>query len=364
MRAFAATSIAFTIATILTGCGGTAPPAAPASGNPLTSAAATPLQALYEKAKVEGQVVWHGSLQDNLLKPLVDSFQAQYPGVEVDVTQDTSATVFTRIQVEQAAHKVSIDVADAAESNIGQALDSNLADSVDWAKLGVPADRIVQGVLVTTRYQPHVIIYNTQQLTQADAPKTWDDLAASRWAGKIAMDNRGSSLSAFLGSPDLGFDKGLEFARKIAALKPLYQPSNTTMEQIVVSGQARVGGDILANALAAQKKGAPIEIASVSPQSSSSTTQFVVAGAPHPAAAQLLVAWLTSAPALDIWEAAGLGSPNVNCAAQQLSPPSQAVCARQIREIALTTLEQFRQQDDFQTQVAKIFGTDAANSKS
>jgi iron(III) transport system substrate-binding protein len=364
MRSPGLTALTLLFASVLSACGGAAPQAASAAAKPAGQVSAAPLQALYEKAKVEGQVAWYGSLQDTLVKPLVQGFEAQYPGVKVDLTQNASTVIFTRIQVEQAAHKLSIDVADAAESNIGQALEGNLADSIDWAKLGVPADRILQGSLVTTRYQPHVIIYNTQQVKQADAPKTWDDLVAPRWQGKMAMDNRGSSLAAFLASPELGFDKGLEYARKIAALKPLYQPSNTAMEQLVVSGQTQVGGDILANALAAQKKGAPIEIAPVSPQSSTSTTQFVVAGAPHPAAAQLLIAWLTSPAAQDIWEAAALGSPNVNCAVQQLSLPAQALCSRQIREIALTTLDQFRQLDEFQTQVAKIFGTDTANSKS
>ncbi|MBV8085067.1 MAG: extracellular solute-binding protein, partial [Chloroflexi bacterium] len=273
---------------VLAACGG---PAAASSA----SGSAASLDALYQQAKADGTVEWYTSLADAVIGPIIDAFQAAYPGVKVNRTQMTADQLLSTLQVQQAAHHVTIDVGSTIESNVSDLLDAKIAANVDWTKLGVPKERILQNVLVTYWYSPNVVVYNTQKVAPADAPKSWDDLLDPKWQDKIAMDGRGSMLEVFVASSQLGgAAKGLEFAQKLAAQHPLYQANNSAVEPMVISGQVLVASDILPNLIGAQKKGAPIDLAPISPIHSPGNFAYVPAGAPHMSAAQLLVAWLAS----------------------------------------------------------------------
>lgn len=45
--------------------------------------------------------------------------------------------------------------------------------------------------------QPSVLMYNKELVAEEDVPKTWEDLLDSKWEGKIASANPGSSSSAY-----------------------------------------------------------------------------------------------------------------------------------------------------------------------
>jgi iron(III) transport system substrate-binding protein len=350
------------LVTLLAGCGGA--PAASSSGaaaKPSSGAAAAsgdPLQALYAQAKAEGTVEWYTSLADNVVGSIIDAFQTAYPGVKVNRTQMTADQLMSSIKVQQAAHHVTIDVGSTIEANVSDLLDAKVAAGVDWSKFGVPADRILEKVLVTYWYSPNVVVYNTQKVPATEAPKTWDELLDPKWQGKIAMDGRGSMLEVFVASPQLGgAEKGLEYAKKLAAQQPLYQANNSAVEPMVISGQVLVASDILPNLIGAQKKGAPIDLAPISPIHSPGNFAYVPDGAPHMAAAQLLVAWLASPGGLKALDAAGSSNPTSSCDGQQLPAATAALCSHHVQSTTLTDLAQYRQLGDFQTQVQKILGT-------
>ncbi|MBV8085077.1 MAG: hypothetical protein JO247_09715, partial [Chloroflexi bacterium] len=117
-----------------------------------------------------------------------------------------------------------------------------------------------------------------------------------------------------------------------------------------------VASDILPNLIGAQKKGAPIDLAPISPIHSPGNFAYVPAGAQHMSAAQLLVAWLASPDGLKALDTAGSSNPTSNCEGL-LSAATTMLCSHHVASTTLTDLAQYRQLGDFQTQVQKILGT-------
>src|SRR5205814_152717 len=104
---------------VIAGCGGTTP--TPSTAAPASSTAATTsggaLDALYQQAKTEGQVVWNSSQQDSIFQPVIEAFQKTYPGIKVGYSQAGADSV-AKIQIQQAAKKVEVDVGNVAELNL------------------------------------------------------------------------------------------------------------------------------------------------------------------------------------------------------------------------------------------------------
>src|SRR5579884_3736432 len=234
---------------------------ASASGSGVAVAGNAALQAVYQAAKAEGQVNWNSSSAENIVANTIAAFEKAYPGVKVNYTAKPAPQVLNDVQVQQAAKHVEIDVAQSADLNIVETLDHNVAASADWAKLGVPAERIFQNLLVNYTDSPFIFVYNKDKVAAADVPKTWDDLINPRWNGQMVLDGRGTFLASFIAAPEAGGpSKGLDLAKKLESQKPLYQTSFTVIEPMIISGQAMIGNDSLSNYLAAQKKNAPIDV--------------------------------------------------------------------------------------------------------
>src|SRR3954471_7746798 len=74
-------------------------------------------RALYEAAKVEGQVTWYTTLIINVgVRPLVAAFEKKYPGVEVRYSRADSGPTAVKVLNEASAGKLQADIVDGADS--------------------------------------------------------------------------------------------------------------------------------------------------------------------------------------------------------------------------------------------------------
>src|SRR3954471_18349795 len=74
-------------------------------------------RALYEAAKVEGQVVWYTTLIINVgVRPLVAAFQKKYPGIDVHYSRADSAPTAVKVLNESKAGKPQADIVDGTDS--------------------------------------------------------------------------------------------------------------------------------------------------------------------------------------------------------------------------------------------------------
>lgn len=266
------------------------------SGNAASKLPAS-MDELVKEAQGEGEVDWSAAKPQAQMQPAIDLFEQKYPGIKVKYTNTKAPDQVSQIKVEQAAKKVSIDVAMAGGLTVPPA--QGLADTVDWTRYGIDQQySMFDNKLIYIWSAPKVWAYNTTKVKPADVPHTWDDLLSPRWAGdQVAADSRADFMSVWDLDPSMGQDKAVEWAKKFAAQKPHYTTDTTSSESLVESGQVSVGTSLINLVLEAQKKGAPVALAPISPTNTNESYLYVPKVAPHPAAAVLLTSFLSSDPA-------------------------------------------------------------------
>ncbi|MEB8338277.1 ABC transporter substrate-binding protein [Streptomyces endophyticus] len=315
--------------------------------------------ALAKQAAQEGVVNWASWNPEAQMQPAIDLFEKKYPHIKVKYTNVKAPDQVSRLKVEQAARKVSIDVANAGGLTMTPAV--KLAGDVDWAAYGVADKDIFAKNFVYVWATPKVWAYNTDQVKPADAPKSWDDLLDSKWAGgRISAESRASFMSVWDLNGSMGETKALAWAKKFGALKPHYSPNVTQAEAPIESGEVAIGTSLASLVLAAKDKGAPVAIAPVSPTSASESYLYVPKGAPHPAAAALLTSFLSSDAAQRVLAKTYNSRIPVDtdCSDPGDTPVLQAMCEADLTWYGTKTLGKYKTLSGFYPKAEKEFGTD------
>jgi iron(III) transport system substrate-binding protein len=261
----------------------------------------TPITAdLVAAATKEGKVVFYTSIDLEVAAKIVQSFEAKYPGIAVQVERNGAERTFQRIAQERESK---IYAADILES-------SDTAQFIVWKRLGwlepfVPIDvaekwpsdqRDPDGCFASVRYTLSPIAYNTKQVKAADAPASFADLLDKKWSGKIVKAHPGYSggivTSTFQTSRDLGWG----YFEKLGKQRVLQVQSATEPPKKLALGERPIMADGLEYLLLLMKeKGSPVEI--VYPTEGTpflSGSAAIADKAPHPNAARLLISFLFS----------------------------------------------------------------------
>ncbi len=180
-------------------------------------------QQLYEAAKKEGTLTWYsGVLDQALCEKVGKAFTAKYPGIQVDATKTTSQVAFQRLLQDIKAGQVQSDVftsTDAshlvflkAKGELVKFVPEN-ADKVAEAFQKIDPD----GFYHITWANLASIVYNTDKVKAADAPKNWPDLLDKKWTNQIAVGS--PNFSGMVGVWTLSLAKlyGWDFFTKLNA---------------------------------------------------------------------------------------------------------------------------------------------------
>ncbi|MBI5831705.1 MAG: extracellular solute-binding protein [Armatimonadetes bacterium] len=125
---------------------------------------------------------------DEMLKPYKERWAAAHPEIALQTVDMGAQEVLDRLRAEKAN-----PVADiwwgAPHTNFVQAAELGLLEPYEptWSKTMDPARRDPQHRWYGQWLTPGVIVYNTDAVQPADAPKDWDDLLDARWKGKIII---------------------------------------------------------------------------------------------------------------------------------------------------------------------------------
>ena len=282
---------------------------------PKAKATATPVpsfeEALYAAAKAEKEVVWATTDTEERTSAIIAAFEKRYPGIKVSLLTATSAELSERVLLEAKAGKLSVDVTDPGRDD--RVVDAGIAADLT----GIVNDLGVDPTLVFNDNQvflkvgvPHAPIYNTNRLTGADIPKTYDDLLDPKYSGEIAVENR---LKGFIyltnlpeygdTRPDLwGEEKTASYLSKVKANKLQALKGNSGVGDLVASGEKSIALEInLSSFERLRSKGAPVNIVPVAVQSVEPTPHFVTKEGPHPNAGKLFAYFLMSKEGRALW---------------------------------------------------------------
>jgi iron(III) transport system substrate-binding protein len=261
------------------------------------SAGAAADDARLEQARREGEVVWYTAMNVPDAEAVRKPFLERYPFLKLTIVRSPGEKVRMRILMEARAGRygwdvVSFNLLDIDVLNREGLLAAYVSPET---RNGFPRGAVdPAGRWAAIYVRQYVIGYNTQLVKPADAPKTWQDLLAPRWAGKFALDE--GDVEWYAAMLDYwGSDKGRAYMRALAAQRPQQRRGHHLLTRLLSAGEYPLAL-VHANEVEKDKEdGAPVEwVKTLDPTITSPSQAAISAKAPHPAAARLLVDFLLS----------------------------------------------------------------------
>jgi iron(III) transport system substrate-binding protein len=261
---------------------------------------------LLQGAKREGVVSLYTSLAPNESRPLAEAFEKKY-GVKVDLWRALSDKVVQRAVTESQARRYAFDVVETNGPEMEMlAREKLLAEFhspyiADLPKNAIPVHR----TWMPDRMNFFVVGYNTAKVKRAEIPATYEGFLDPKWKGRIGIEATDAEWMATL-VKKWGNDKGMDFFRKLAAMKPDMRKGHILLAELVAAGEVPVALTLYPSSVAALKhKGAPIEMVPVQPVAARPQGIGLARNAPHPNAALLFVDFVLSPEGQKLFETLG-----------------------------------------------------------
>lgn len=218
------------------------------------------------------EVVLYSSVDDALLRQVVEAYEAE-SGVDVRIVGDTEATKTTglvqRLIAEREHPRADVWWSSEAMGTVRLADEGVLEPYTSGAGADIPggwpeAMRGRDGLWYSFASRARVLVYNTQRLPEAEAPRTLAELTDPKWRGRVGMarpefgTTRGHMAALLHADGPEAFRAWLE-AMKANGLR-LYD-GNATIVRAVAQGEIDVGLTDTDDVWAGQRNGWPVAAA-------------------------------------------------------------------------------------------------------
>lgn len=258
-----------------------------------------------EKPDEKAVVTLYCSVDDPLARKVAGIFQLQ-TGIHVQLKTDTEAGKTTSlvrlIEAERSRPQADVFWSSELFSTINMARDGLLAEYRPPAA-GIPHRyKDPGGKWTAFGLRARVLAFNTQMVRPEELPKTWRSITDQKWKGKLGVADprfgttRGhfAAMYAAWGEP--------EYVKFLSELQPILEgrllDGNATSSRLVGQGELAIGATDTDDVYARQERKEPIHL--VYPDMGDGGTLLIpnsvalLAGAPHPEAAKVLIDFLTS----------------------------------------------------------------------
>ena len=256
---------------------------------------------LVEGAKKEGKVSFYtGLIVDQVVRPLKEGFEKEYPFLQVDFFRGNSENIARRVLTEYQAKRYDVDVisGSAATSMVQRAGLMQRFYSPHLAEY--PAElKDSKGFWGSTNIYFMTLGYNTRNVKAHELPKTYEDLLNPRWKGQMMWStSRGSGAPQFIGNIFLtmGQEPGKAYLQKLRGQN--IAKSTASARQIldlVIAGEYPLAVQIFNHhAYISKAAGAPVEWQPLEPVTATINTIGLAKNSPRPHAAMLFLDFLLS----------------------------------------------------------------------
>ncbi len=250
------------------------------------------LEKIKEAAHKEGGLMWYESSPEGQFNKVAIAFNKRYPKIKLEQVRLRGADIGTRIIAESQANAPTADVGTSGLEILLPLDERGLLMRSNWTELGIPQKLIAAPYALISMASIYCMNYNTQLVSEAEAPKKWEDLLNPKWKGKIGLWQKPSALALL--APVWGEERTLGFAKKLAEQKPVFYQSSFPLNDAVAAGEISVGITIYHTLSAALAKGAPLKLVFADPTPYEPLCSAIPVKSSHPNAAKLFVAWLLS----------------------------------------------------------------------
>ena len=316
-------------------------------------------------AKKEGKLRVMGSLDAQTLKALNDAFRKKYPFIDSNAQEIAGTDNYIRmIQEMKAGMAKSWDVNYVAFDMYPEYLPFqrkfDIRGMAQEGVLQIPQKMIdpVNRHVVVVASDLQAIAFNKKMLPPDKVPNTWEGFLREEFSNrKFMLDIRPKDLAALV--PAWGLEKTVDFARKLAAQKPVWIRGNSRAITMIQSGEySTLFGPNLATALRVEKKDPNIGYKIIEPVPTRlNEAQSVLGAASNPYAGLLWLEFICS-PAgqviIDQYEPYG---------ASYLTAGS--VQEKIVRGLKLSVVdwEHVTKLEDYQKKITEAYGFPRADAK-
>ena len=251
------------------------------------------------KAEAEGNFVLYSTDPEQGQAKLLASFNKVFPKIKTNYVRLQAGALYAKVLSERQAKSYLVDVIQI--SDMGMILDFQKRGgftqyiSPEMAAFKPEYKSTPEGFWTWGSVIMGGIAYNPKNVSEADAPKKWEDLLDPKWKDAINVKVSNSGLQHgvwYMLKPILGMD----YFKKFGEQKPRAFDSYVQQYGRLVDGQDKViMGAQYSGYIEFKAKGAPL--AFVFPETgvpAVSETYGIVADGPHPNAAQLFMDWFLS----------------------------------------------------------------------
>jgi iron(III) transport system substrate-binding protein len=256
---------------------------------------------LYEAAKKEGEITWYsGQLSAESSEGVGRAFTEIYPGVRVNVVRSTSQVAFQRLSQDMRARVAQCDVFASTDSGhytflkregaLMQFRPKNADGLVPSLRTADP-DNYFQSCYVGL----YMLGYNTQKVSEAEAPKSWKDVLDPKWKDKLAVGHPGYSGAIGIWAVMMRKMYGWDYFKALERNKPQIGRSSQDPVTMMNAGERFVGVGVPSGTmLLSMSRGNPLKL--IYPTDGTVVTATpcaILRNAPHPNAAKLFLEFAT-----------------------------------------------------------------------
>jgi iron(III) transport system substrate-binding protein len=240
-------------------------------------------------AKREGTVTLYTSANVDDMGVVTAAFEKKY-GVKVRVWRGSSENVVQRGVTEARGGRFDADVFEtggAAMESLHREKLLQKVNSPSHADLD-PAALTAHGEWSGTRYNIFVAAYNTKLIKKDELPKSYDDLLAPKWKGKLGIEaDDGDWFGTLI--DQLGEERGLKLFRSIVATNGIsVRKGHTLLTNLIISGEVPLAlTTYVYRAIQLKNSGAPVDWFVIPPTIARYEGAGVARRAAHPNAAIL-----------------------------------------------------------------------------
>lgn len=321
-----------------------------------TAWAQTPLQALYQAAKAEGEIIIWAPLDTAEVRMLNEGFSKDFPGIKVSHFELRETDYVPRVVAEARQGVTSLDMGTTKYVAAGPLIERDLIQPhSDWTNIFKdlnPAAISREGKFLANDDLPFIVAYNTNLVKPDEVPTSWEEILLPKWKGKILVEPRANAF-AYLGLK-WGREKTVDYVTKLKGQNPTFVKGGTTLLQQLVAGAGSLAiGGYVYRVLQLQKEGAPIDWArKVSPIGAMPQDIFIMRKARHPNAAKLFAGWFASDKAQNLM--------NTKLLRGALNPGSSYIAMREFEkhkvELVKETIDNYKQAAELNQLAASTLG--------
>jgi iron(III) transport system substrate-binding protein len=269
------------------------PSPAPSPAGPVAAIAlydgADRAERLREGARREGSLTIYSSMPAEDMQAQIVAFERR-TGITVRVWRASGLNVLQRAVAEARAGRSEADILECAGTNIEALQRERVLQEVRSPALAGIDPRAIppHRGYVGTRVLAYTLAYNTNAVRADELPRRWEDLADSRWRGRLGMAADAIDWFATVVS-GLGTERGLELFRTIAATNGIaLRQGHSLLSNLVASGEVPLALSVYDYRIGQLRQaGAPVGTVRLAPTPALLAGIGLAAAAPRPHAAIL-----------------------------------------------------------------------------